>query len=141
MRSVLTFFAIFVVFAASAQTDTTSTITVTVGNISSEEGKIYFGLYSAKTFMKAAPEFTESVEITDGTATVTFKNVPEGKYAITAYHDQNGNQMMDFEATGKPKEAYGVSNNKVNLYGPPIWEDSNFDFDGDPIELNIEISR
>jgi uncharacterized protein (DUF2141 family) len=38
-------------------------------------------------------------------------------------HDKNGNNQMDFESNGMPKEAYGMSNNPMS-YGPPQFSDA-----------------
>ena len=45
---------------------------------------------------------------------------------------------MDFESNGIPKENYGVSNNQMNLYGPPLWEDAKFEFDGSDKALQLQ---
>jgi len=36
-----------------------------------------------------------------------------------------------------PNEEYGVSNSQMNLYGPPLWEDAKFKFDGAEKKLNL----
>ncbi len=125
-------------FVAQAQKDTKGiTITVTVPNVTSSDGKVMFGLYDESTFMKAGPIQSDKSEIKDGIAKITFTNVPEGVYAISCVHDANDNDRMDFEANGMPKENYGVSNNQMNLYGPPTWSEAKFDVGNK--DLNLEI--
>ncbi len=114
------------------------TITVTVPNVTSSEGEILFGLYNENTFMKAAPLKGEKSSIQDGTATISFKNVPEGVFAISCFHDKNGNNRMDFEENGMPKESYGVSNNNMS-YGPPMWSDAKFEVGSEDLELEIRM--
>ncbi|WP_339649558.1 DUF2141 domain-containing protein [uncultured Salegentibacter sp.] len=108
-----------------------------VDNLASEEGKVYFALFNKVNFLKQAPVKREVSEIKDGVAAVTFSEIPPGTYAVTAYHDKNRNQRMDFESNGMPTEDYGVSNNQMNLYGPPTWEDAKFNFNGEKKELNL----
>ncbi len=114
------------------------TITVTVPNITSSEGEVLFGLYDENTFMKAAPIKGEKSAIVDGVAKITFSNVPEGVFAITCFHDVNGNNRMDFEPGGMPKEDYGVSNNNMS-YGPPLWNDAKFEVSSENLELEIRM--
>ena len=105
-----------------------STVTINIENITNDKGELRLGMYTEDTFLKAKPNFSKSVEINDGKATVVFENVPAGTYGISCFHDENGNKQMDFEANGMPKEDYGVSNNPT-LYGPPQWNDAKFEVD------------
>ncbi len=114
------------------------TITVTVPNVTSSEGEVLFGLYDENTFMKAAPIQGEKSSIKDGTAKITFTNVPEGVFAISCFHDKNGNNRMDFEENGMPKESYGVSNNNMS-YGPPMWVDAKFEVGTKDMDLEIRM--
>lgn len=137
MKTIAILFSLFLCQIAFAQTET-GNITVSVENLSSEEGKVYFALFNEDNFLKKAPIQGEVSEIKEGIAQITFSEVPTGTYAITAYHDKNGNQQMDFESNGIPKENYGVSNNQMNLYGPPLWEDAKFEFDGSEKALQLQ---
>ncbi|WP_282018912.1 DUF2141 domain-containing protein [Salegentibacter mishustinae] len=138
MKTIAILFSLFLCQIAFAQTETTGNIVVSVENLSSKEGKVYFALFNEDNFLKKAPIQGEVSEIKEGVAQITFSEVPSGTYAITAYHDKNGNQQMDFESNGMPKENYGVSNNQMNLYGPPLWEDAKFEFDGSEKNLKLQ---
>ena len=138
MKTIAILFSLFLCQIAFAQTETTGNIVVSVENLSSEEGKVYFALFNVDNFLKKAPIQGEVSEIKEGVAQITFSEVPSGTYAVTAYHDKNGNQQMDFESNGIPKENYGVSNNQMNLYGPPLWEDAKFEFDGSEKNLKLQ---
>ncbi len=125
-------------FIINAQEPNGVTITVTVPNITSSDGEVLFGLYDENTFMKAAPIQGEKSEIIDGVAKIVFKNVPEGVFAISCFHDKNGNNRMDFEENGMPKESYGVSNNNMS-YGPPMWSDAKFEVGAEDLDLEIRM--
>ncbi|AZQ44752.1 DUF2141 domain-containing protein [Nonlabens ponticola] len=121
------------VFTAQGQEETVNdgyTLTVTVPNARSNDGKMMFSLNTKNDFMRAAPFKSDSVAIVDGVATVTFKNVPAGEYAVMVLHDKNENMQMDFENNGMPKEDYGMSNNPMSM-GPPSWADAKFDVTDD----------
>ncbi len=113
-----------------------TTITVTVP-VKSTKGKVIFGLHNESTFMKEALVGLSS-EIKDGIATVTFSNVTPGNYGIVVLHDRNDNKRMDFEPSGMPLEAFGVSNN-IMIMGPPQWSDAKFEVTDTPIEMEIRL--
>lgn len=115
-----------------------TTITVTVNNVSSDTGKVYFGLHTEDTFMKAKAIQSQSSTIKDGKVTIVFKDVAPGTYAVICFHDLNENEKMDFETNGMPKEAYGTSNN-IMSYGPPQWDDSKFTTTTQDISLEIRL--
>jgi len=112
-------------------------ITVSVVNALNDKGNIHFAFHNDTTFMKAAPLYAKSSTIEKGICTVVFENVPEGKYAILCFHDENKNDRMDFYENGMPKESYGTSNN-VMLMGPPNFESSKFEVDDKDLTLEIK---
>ncbi|MFC5046242.1 DUF2141 domain-containing protein [Aquimarina hainanensis] len=123
---------------STAQEVSGITITVTTPNVTGDQGEVIYGLYDQNTFMKAAPIQAAKSNIKNGVATITFTNVPEGNYAISCFHDTNGNNRMDFEANGMPKENYGISNNNMS-YGPPVWADAKFEVATENIVMEIRM--
>lgn len=57
---------------------------------------------------------------------ITFPDIPEGRYAIKAFHDVDGSGKMDFNWVGLPKEPYGFSNNAMGTMGPPNFDQAAF---------------
>lgn len=57
---------------------------------------------------------------------MTVSDLPEGHYAIKAFHDVNESGSMDFNWMGLPKEPYGFSNNAMGAMGPPKFEQAAF---------------
>ena len=76
--------------SASAQSD----LTVKVKNIRSAKGKVMIAADKGQYAM---------VDATGDTATLVLKEVPEGKYKLYVYHDENGNYQLDREE-GMPVE-------------------------------------
>ncbi|MAN58515.1 MAG: hypothetical protein CMC08_01615 [Flavobacteriaceae bacterium] len=113
-----------------------TTITVTVP-VQSNDGTIIVALFEEDNFMKKPTQGKES-EIIDGQASVTFENVLPGIYAVTLFHDKNGNKQMDFQPNGMPIEMYGVSNNVMTM-GPPKWDDARFQVASTPLSLEIRM--
>ena len=67
------------------------------------------------------------VPLIRASAVCSFENLPAGAYAVAVVHDENGNQELDTNLFGIPKEGYGVSNNKTYAASQPKWEESKFE--------------
>lgn len=141
MKTIAVLIALLLSQLFYAQSVSSPDIVVSVENIKTDNGKILFGVYSENTFLKAAPKFSAQSEIINGVASVTFKDLPAGTYAISCFHDKNGNSQMDFEPTGMPLEPYGVSNNKIDYYGPPQWKDAKFELEDKSIDITIKLTN
>ena len=69
--------------------------------------------------------------------------VPIGEYAITLYHDENGNEKLDKNVFGIPKERYGFSNNEYGPHGSkPKFKKAAFKTNNEEAALvDIELRR
>ena len=114
-------------------------IEVNVNQINSDEGRVYFALYSSSENFNNRISFeTLDVKAKDGDVSVIFQEVPKGAYAITCFYDQNGNGKMDFTLNGMPLEDYGLSNN-VMSFGPPNFEESKFEVIDKDLTFEIKL--
>ncbi|MHB0756107.1 DUF2141 domain-containing protein [Polaribacter sp. M15] len=111
-------------------------ITATVINATSNDGKISFALYNKNNFMKQ-PIKGANGKIVDGKSTVTFKDIDPGVYAIICYHDKNNNDKMDFSKQRMPLEDYGASNNYM-AFAPPSFENAKFVVSDKDVSLDIK---
>lgn len=104
----------------------------------SNNGKVYVALYnSKKDFLKKLFK-GEIVAVTHKKATAIFKNIKDGVYAISVFHDKNNNKKMDTNFLGIPKEPTGTSNNARVFMGPPKFKDAKFKVDKDLV-LSIKV--
>lgn len=126
-----------VTLSNAQETEGGQTITVTIENISNNNGKVLLSLHTKDTFMKGAGIQNKESKIVDGKIKVTFKNVAPGTYAIMGVHDENENRRMDFEDNGMPKESYGTSNNDMS-FGPPQYETAKFDVGTEDLKMKIK---
>lgn len=137
MKTLLILISSLLSFTVSAQN--TSTIVVNISDFESNEGKVYVALYdSADTFLTKHVK-GEVGEVSDLNSTVTFEGVENGTYAISVFHDENGNGKLDTQMFGIPSEPVGTSNNATGFFGPPKFEDAKFEVTGEKIELNINL--
>lgn len=114
-------------------------ITIDFTGIESDKGNIYVALYDNKESFLKKPAKGEIVKISDKKATAVFKNIPNGVYAISAFHDENDNKKMDTKIFGIPKEPIGMSNDAKGFMGPPKYKDAKFTVNGN-VTLTIEMN-
>lgn len=117
--------------ATPAPAQAVSSLTVKITGIRNAKGRINIALFrDGKGFSTdiASAVAGQSVEIDPKTlsATVEFKNLPQGDYAASVLHDENLTGKMDFDAQGIPQEGYGISNNPDTTQGPPTPEEAKF---------------
>ncbi|MDR1130711.1 MAG: DUF2141 domain-containing protein [Prevotellaceae bacterium] len=110
------------------------TLTVKVSNIRQITGNLMVGVFNSETGFPDVYFKGAKVKVTGSAMTVTFKDLPEGKYAVSAYHDANMNGALDKNIFGVPKEKYGFSNRD----NKPDYKASLFDFNSDTT-LNISL--
>jgi uncharacterized protein (DUF2141 family) len=67
---------------------------------------------------------TAVVPISDGQAVAVFEEVPAGPFAVSVFHDTDGDRELDSGALGIPSEAYGFSADARNAFGPPKFEEA-----------------
>ena len=127
-------------YIAHSQESTGIDITVQINNLKNDNGFVLLGLHNQETFTNTNTPALNRIQgkIKNGKIEVTFKNVPEGNYAIMVVHDENANNRMDFELNGMPKEAYGMSNNNMS-FGPPMFEDAKFKVTDKNLNLEIRL--
>jgi uncharacterized protein (DUF2141 family) len=55
---------------------------------------------------------------------LAFDGIPAGPFAISVFHDENGNSAMEKTFIGIPKEGWGMSRDAKPGLGPPSFEDA-----------------
>ncbi len=117
-----------------------ATLTVTLRNVRDAGGAVRAGLYrEPATFRKEekAVGVTQAPAI-PGEVTLRFAGLPPGRYAIMAYHDENGDGQLNRRFGMFPSEGYGLSNNP-QVSGPPAFDDSAFEVAAPATAIAIEL--
>lgn len=103
---------------------------VTVSGLGSAEGQVMVALFNdAAGFPQGHPFKGQMAAATKGQVELVFKDLPPGRYAVSAFHDRNGNQRLDANMMGMPTEPYGFSRDAKGQFGPPKFEDAAFQVD------------
>jgi uncharacterized protein (DUF2141 family) len=114
-------------------------LTVKVDNIRNDHGTILAALYNSDTSFMKQPlaRATFKLKATPGELSYVFHDLPPGKYALTAFHDENENGQLDKNLLGIPKEGYGFSNSTATR--PPRFDQAAFDFNGTTASITVTL--
>jgi uncharacterized protein (DUF2141 family) len=69
---------------------------------------------------------TGKVIATSDVAELLLSDFPSGEYAVAVYADINGNNKLDSNFLGIPKEPVGTSRDAKGRFGPPSFTDAAF---------------
>lgn len=83
-----------------------------------------------------AYEVTTS-QIKNGKAVAFFEFTPYGDYAISMFHDEDSDGVMDTNWYGKPMEGYGISGDAKG-YRADNFSGAKFTLDKNMMNINIE---
>ncbi|EWC41390.1 DUF2141 domain-containing protein [Stutzerimonas stutzeri] len=114
---------------------------ITLAGLEHDDGQVAVAVYAdPKTFRKENQAFaTQKAKARKGAMTLVFSELPPGRYAVLAYHDENGNGELDRRFGMIPTEGYGLSNDP-KVMGPPAFEDSAFEVSADtPARITLQM--
>ena len=103
---------------------------VAIEGVKGENGFLLLGLFSSSDDFLKKPIASIRHPANEGTVTVVLYGIPSGDYAISVLHDLNGNEKMDTNFIGIPKEGFGFSNDAMGFMGPPHFKKCMFQWTG-----------
>jgi len=114
-----------------------SIVTVRIQGLRDDRGTIFVALYDNRRAFadKKRQRFGTTVRPRNRGAAVVFNNVPPGKYAVAFFQDLNGNQKLDTNLFGVPKEGFGFSRDAMGKLGPPSFEAAALDIPAGPVSV------
>lgn len=138
-----TFLAIAVTGSAlaSAGPSPVHDVSVTIGGLRSERGQILACLTAdPHTFPDCDrdPSARKATVAATGHVVIDFGPVPDGRYAISLFHDENGNGKLD-KALMIPREGYGFSRDAPVRMGPPSFDKAAFAVAGQDARVTINV--
>lgn len=140
-KEVLVVSCLVVAFSAVAIAAEGGSITVEIAPMRSETGVVHCNLWkSAEGFpqeYKKAAVAVDAPSIAGKSARCSFTGIGPGTYAISVFHDEDGDGVLKKNVLGIPKEPLGFSNNASATFGPPSYDEAKFSFDGKALKLAI----
>ena len=98
---------------------------VEVHGVASSEGAVLVALYNEESgFLKFDQVFhSTGSPAVKGVTRIVIEDLPRGDYAIAVFHDENGNEELDANWLGIPKEPLGFSQARMKTFGPPKFRE------------------
>jgi uncharacterized protein (DUF2141 family) len=108
-----------------------ATLTIDVGNVRNARGHVHIEACPQDRFLKEDCPYSGETAAQSGVTSVIIRNLPPGRYALQAFHDENDNHRVDRALFGIPREGVGFSNDARISLGPPKWADAMIVVTGD----------
>ncbi len=124
-----------------ARTALAADLTVNVDAIRNDHGRVYVALFNGASTWLDDQHSTQddSVPAHPGRVSVTFHNVPPGRYGAVVFHDENGNKVMDYDLIGLPTEGFAFSNQARPFLSAPSFDRCAFDLTGQNAQIAIKM--
>lgn len=117
-----------------------ASLTVTVPDVRSGPGAVRVALYAQPAGFRHEDHAYRvlSVPADHASVSLTFSDLPAGRYAIMAYHDTNDSKSLDLRLGMFPKEPWGLSNDP-KVMGPPTFAAAAFDVTEPAKEISVSL--
>ncbi len=105
-----------------------------IDGVNSTKGHVICGIFrSAEGFPKDTKRAFKLVSLPANPAGVQcdFSDLPAGTYAISVFHDENDDGVLNTNFLGMPREGYGFSNNHTYATHPSSFKESYFTLDAE----------
>jgi uncharacterized protein (DUF2141 family) len=112
-------------------------IEVVVTNIKALKGDVRIGLFNNEKDFLEKPIEGKVVKVTSDKAVVSFDGLPDGDYAVSIFHDENGNEELDKNGIGIPQEGFAFGNNAMGMFGPPSFEKAKVTIKGNSVRQEV----
>ena len=118
--------AVTVLAAVVAGPALAADLAIEVHGIRSGEGRLYVAVHTTES-QATFPEGTGSAAAIQrrahaGVLRFVLRDLPPGRYAVNAFHDENGNGDLDTNLIGVPSEGYGFANDPDTSFGPAEFD-------------------
>ena len=125
-------------WADTPQTD----LVVHASGFAHERGRAVANLFRTGDDVLGKPAVRVTATIHAGKATLVFARLPYADYAVTVFHDENGNGELDHNFLHMPAEPLGFSNgfSLSLLSGLPSFEKLRFALGAEakPVEITVK---
>ena len=119
-----------------------SSLSLNIDELRSDRGAVHVAVYDREdSFAKSLKPYRLRIYKVpaDRKLVIRLDSIPPGRYALAAYHDENGNGNLDKNMLGIPKEPYGFSNNPRAKWSAPKYEEVSFALNGQPARLSVSV--
>lgn len=113
---------LWIVVMASGALCWAADLTVVVEGVRNDSGDVLLSVYGSQNQWPDGNAVADETEAASrGRVTFTIKDLSPGTYAISAFHDENGNGKLDMNFFGFPLEGFAFSNDARPVLSAPSF--------------------
>lgn len=120
---------------------TAAQLDIELTGIESGRGLVRAAVCNRTTFTTKHCPFAAAVPAQAGTVTIRVDGIPAGRYAVQAYHDEDGNGQLRRGLFGIPAEAIGFSRDARVRMSAPAFEDAAIDITEPVTNTRLRLRR
>jgi uncharacterized protein (DUF2141 family) len=131
----------FALLALLAGQSGAADLNVTVASIRGDKGQVKLMLFEREEGFRKEDKARQVLALPaiKGVINGVFKDLPPGRYAVVAYHDENADGKLNLRFGMFPKEGYGLSNN-FKPSGPPKFKDAALDLPDGGLHSTVRLN-
>lgn len=115
-------------------------LVVEVNNVTAKSGTVYVSLFNNENGFPREGRFKgEALRPVSNSLVSIFKDLPDGMYAVSVFHDVNGDGKLKTNGLGIPVEPLAFSNNARGIDGPPKFSDASFKVSGPKMKISLTL--
>lgn len=126
--------------SCDAKAQNAGRLAIEIEGLHNQKGQLCYSIFSSSigfpnNSSKALKK--ECIRITKRPLVVTLDGLKYGSYAVSLYHDENGDGKLNKNSLGIPTEGFGFSNNPSVSRGPAKFPDALFIVAGQNTNIKI----
>lgn len=127
--------------AGAAHAGEEPALRLTLRNVAPGKGQLLVGVCRKEEFLGSRCAFTTVVPAQSNPQVIIVPKarLAPGRYAVQVVHDRDADGRLDTNVLGIPSEPVGFSRNAVGRFGPPKFDSAAIDYDGQPLDLTIDL--
>ena len=134
-RRILVIFTVFIWYLVYSGHSRADTLVISIEGLPKAQGTLMVQVFGSEAGFKgeekSVASFMQSVHQSDDGSLHYSLSLPPGTYAARVMHDLNDNGELDANFVGIPNEPWGFSNNAMGSFGPPKWQEAQFELQGE----------
>ncbi|MFN0024482.1 MAG: DUF2141 domain-containing protein [Parvularculaceae bacterium] len=114
-------------------------VTVSVKGVRAANGPLYISLQTRDEFMKDDGSYGEIIKSpSPGVVSVTLPNVAPGQYAVSVWHDIDGDGVFDAAANGSPLDGWAMID-AASLRAAPAFDQVSFKIEKSSVSVDVDM--
>ena len=124
---------------ALAQIPTSGSLRVDISGLKNSDAQVCLSLFDGSAGFPDDSEAVVATQCVDAsTPTATFEALSMGTYAVTVFHDENGDGQINRGTFGIPTEGFGFSRNPaIGTSAPKFYETAVFVFGDTTTQIDM----